>query len=97
MVPTSAVYSGSKYAAWAITEGLRQECDPSIRVTTISPGVVASELADSITDPVAAQAMRAYRAHALAPDAIAAAISYAIDQPADVDVNEIVVRPARQR
>jgi NADP-dependent 3-hydroxy acid dehydrogenase YdfG len=97
VVPTSAVYSGTKYAAWAITEGLRQESDPSIRVTTISPGVVTSELADSITDHGAAEAMGTYRAHAIEPDAIAAAISYAIGQPADVDVNEIVIRPARQR
>ncbi len=97
VVPTSAVYSGTKYAAWAITEGLRQECAPSIRVTTVSPGVVTSELADSITEPVAAQAMRTYRAHAIAPDAIAAAVSYAIEQPDTVDVNEIVVRPTRQR
>ncbi|MEV5711045.1 SDR family oxidoreductase [Actinoallomurus sp. NPDC052274] len=97
VVPTSAVYSGTKYAAWAITEGLRQEADPSIRVTTISPGVVASELADSITDPGAAAAMRTYRAHTIKPDAIAEAFSYALAQPADVDVNEIVVRPARQR
>lgn len=97
VVPTAAVYSGTKYAAWAITEGLRQECDPAIRVTTISPGVVESELADSITEPGATEAMRTYRAHAIAPDAIAGAVSYALDQPADVDVNEIVVRPARQR
>lgn len=97
VVPTAAVYSGTKYAAWAITEGLRQECDPAIRVTTISPGVVESELADSITEPGATEAMRTYRAHAIDPDAIAGAVSYALDQPADVDVNEIVVRPARQR
>ncbi|QJY48074.1 SDR family oxidoreductase [Pseudonocardia broussonetiae] len=97
VVPTSAVYSASKYAAWAITEGLRQESDPSIRVTTISPGVVASELADTITDPGAAEAMRTYRANAIEPDAIARAVSFAIDQPAGVDVNEIIVRPARQR
>ncbi|MBF6059556.1 SDR family oxidoreductase [Nocardia terpenica] len=97
VVPTGAVYSGTKYAAWAITEGLRQECDPSIRVTTVSPGVVTSELADSITDPGAAEAMRTYRSHAITPDAIAAAVSYAIDQPADIDVNEIIVRPAHQR
>ncbi|CAM03869.1 oxidoreductase, short-chain dehydrogenase/reductase family [Saccharopolyspora erythraea NRRL 2338] len=97
VVPTSAVYSGTKYAAWAITEGLRQETDPSIRVTTISPGVVTSELADSITDPGAAEAMHTYRRNAIAPEAIAEAVSYALDQPDDVDVNEIVVRPARQR
>ncbi|MFG2004755.1 SDR family oxidoreductase [Spirillospora sp. NPDC048911] len=97
VVPASAVYSGTKYAAWAITEGLRQESDPSIRVTTISPGVVTSELADSITDPGAAEAMRTYRANAIEPDAVAGALSYAIAQPADVDVNEIILRPARQR
>ncbi|WP_460753112.1 SDR family oxidoreductase [Myceligenerans cantabricum] len=97
VVPTGAVYSGTKFAAWAITEGLRQECDPSIRVTTVSPGVVVSELADSITEPGAAEAMRTYRAHAIAPDAIARAVSYAVEQPSDVDVNEIVVRPTRQR
>jgi NADP-dependent 3-hydroxy acid dehydrogenase YdfG len=97
VVPTSAVYSGTKYAAWAITEGLRQESDPAIRVTTVSPGVVTSELATTITGPGAAEAMRIYRAHALEPDAIARAVSYALAQPADVDVNEIVVRPTRQR
>jgi NADP-dependent 3-hydroxy acid dehydrogenase YdfG len=97
VVPTSAVYSGTKYAAWAITEGLRQESDPAIRATTISPGVVTSELADSITERGAAEMMRTYREHALEPDTIAKAVSYAIGQAADVDVNEIVVRPARQR
>jgi NADP-dependent 3-hydroxy acid dehydrogenase YdfG len=76
---------------------LRQESDPTIRVTTISPGVVTSELADSITESGAAEMMRTYRAHAIEPDAIARAVSYAIGQPADVDVNEIIVRPARQR
>lgn len=97
VVPTGAVYSGTKYAAWAITEGLRLESDPSIRVTTVSPGVVTSELADSITDPAAAEGMVDYRANAIEPDAVARAVSYALSQPADVDVNEIIVRPARQR
>ncbi|KMS90665.1 SDR family oxidoreductase [Prauserella rugosa] len=95
--PTAAVYCGTKYAAWAITEGLRLETDPGIRVTTISPGVVESELADTITDSEAAAAMRTYRAHTIPADAIARAVSYALDQPSDVDVNEIVVRPAQQR
>jgi NADP-dependent 3-hydroxy acid dehydrogenase YdfG len=95
--PTAAVYCGTKYAAWAITEGLRLEVDPSIRVTTISPGVVESELATTITDPDAQAAMTAYRAESIPGTAIAAAIAYAIDQPADVDVNEMIVRPARQR
>ncbi|GAA4994739.1 SDR family oxidoreductase [Actinopolymorpha pittospori] len=64
-----------------------------------TPGVVSSELAATITDPGAAQAMRTYRAHAIEPDAVAEAVSYAVAQPADVDVdvNEIVLRPARQR
>ncbi|SFJ39959.1 NADP-dependent 3-hydroxy acid dehydrogenase YdfG [Amycolatopsis sacchari] len=97
VVPTSAVYSGTKYAAWAITEGLRQECDPSIRVTTVSPGVVESELADTITEAGAQEAMRTYRANTIPPDSIAAAISYAISQPPEVDVNELIIRPARQR
>ena len=95
--PAAAVYCGTKYAAWAITEGLRQEVDPSIRVTTITPGVVESELAESITDADARTAMQVYRARSIAPDAIAAAISYAIAQPADVDVNEMIIRPAGQR
>ncbi|ADL44029.1 MULTISPECIES: SDR family oxidoreductase [Micromonospora] len=97
VVPTSAVYSATKFAAWAITEGLRLEADPSLRVTTITPGVVESELAESITDPVAREAMRKYRRNAISPDAVARAISYAVGQPADVDVNEIIIRPTRQR
>ncbi|MEV4069065.1 SDR family oxidoreductase [Nonomuraea fuscirosea] len=97
VVPTGAVYCGTKYAAWAITEGLRQELDPGIRVTTLSPGVVESELAGSITDPLAQEAMRDYRKDTIPPGSIADAIAYAIGQPADVDVNELVIRPARQR
>ncbi|BBF99579.1 MULTISPECIES: SDR family oxidoreductase [Pseudonocardia] len=95
--PTAAVYCGTKYAARAITEGLRLESPAGIRVTTVSPGVVTSELAESITDPYAQEAMAAYRANAIPPESIADAISYAVSQPAEVDVNEIVVRPARQR
>ena len=97
VVPTSAVYSATKHAAWAITEGLRLEADPSIRVTTISPGVVESELADGITDPAAAEAMEAYRQASIDPEAIARAVEYAITQPPDVDVNEMIIRPTRQR
>ncbi len=95
--PTSAVYSATKFAAWAVTEGLRLELDPRFRVTTISPGVVESELAEHITDPAAQEAMRSYRATTIPADAIARAISYALAQPADVDVNEVVIRPAAQR
>ncbi|MFD6563366.1 SDR family oxidoreductase [Micromonospora profundi] len=97
VVPTSAVYSATKFAAWAITEGLRLEADPSLRVTTITPGVVESELAETISDPVAREAMREYRKNSISPDAIARAISFAVDQPADVDINEIIIRPTRQR
>ena len=97
MSPTAAVYCGTKFAAWAITEGLRLESDPGIRVTTVSPGVVESELADTITDPAAAELMRTYRRAAIPPSAIGDAIAYALSQPAEVDVNEIVVRPVQQR
>src|SRR5919109_2405844 len=75
--PTAAVYCATKYAAWAITEGLRQEADPSIRVTTISPGVTESELAHTITDPDAQALMADYRANTIPADAIADAIAYA--------------------
>jgi NADP-dependent 3-hydroxy acid dehydrogenase YdfG len=90
--PTAAVYCATKHAVRAISEGLRQEND-KIRVTCIYPGVVESELADTITDPAAAELMRTYRAIALKPDAIARAVRYAIEQPDDVDVSDIVVRP----
>ncbi|HET6389345.1 SDR family oxidoreductase [Hyphomicrobium sp.] len=92
VVPTAAVYCATKHAVRAISEGLRQE-NNKIRVTCVYPGVVESELAGTITDPVAAEAMRAYRAIALKPDAIARAVRYAIAQPDDVDVSDIVVRP----
>lgn len=97
VTPTAAVYCGTKYAAWAFTEGLRLESPPGIRVTTVSPGVVESELADTITDPTAQQAMLEYRRHAIPASAIADAVAFAVSQPREVDVNEIVVRPASQR
>jgi NADP-dependent 3-hydroxy acid dehydrogenase YdfG len=90
--PTAAVYCATKYAVRAISDGLRQE-STALRVTCIHPGVVESELASTITDPVAAEAMRSYRAIALPPGAIARAVRYTIEQPEEVDVNEIVVRP----
>ncbi|RDG35206.1 SDR family oxidoreductase [Streptomyces corynorhini] len=92
--PTAAVYCATKFAVRALSEGLRQESAGDIRVTLVSPGVTESELADSIADPVAREAMRAYRAVALPAEAVADAIAYAVAQPAWVDVNEIVVRPA---
>jgi NADP-dependent 3-hydroxy acid dehydrogenase YdfG len=90
--PTCAVYSGTKFAVLAISEGLRLE-NKEVRVTVISPGVVESELADTITDEATRQAMVDYRKIALTPDTIGRAVAYAIEQPADVDVNEIIVRP----
>ncbi|MET0704628.1 MAG: SDR family oxidoreductase [Mycobacterium sp.] len=97
VVPTAAVYSGTKYAAWAITEGLRLESPPWLRVTTVSPGVVESELASTISDPSAQDAMAEYRRHAIGPEAIADAVAFAVGTHPDVDVNEIVIRPTRQR
>jgi NADP-dependent 3-hydroxy acid dehydrogenase YdfG len=94
VVPTSAVYSATKFAVRAITEGLRQESAGDIRVTMISPGVTESELAESISDEFARDAMKAYRSVALPASAIANAIAFAISQPPEVDVNEIIVRPA---
>jgi len=90
--PTAAVYCATKFAVRAISDGLRQE-SPQLRVTVINPGVVESELADTITDSVAQEAMKRYRQIALKPEAIAKAVSWAIDQPGDVDTSEITVRP----
>ncbi|MCH5552048.1 SDR family oxidoreductase [Pseudomonas syringae pv. syringae] len=90
--PTAAVYCATKFAVRAISDGLRQETD-KIRVTVVCPGVVESELADSISDETARDAMKAFRKVALEPDAIARALVYAIEQPDGVDVSEIVVRP----
>ncbi|MGH6782467.1 MAG: SDR family oxidoreductase [Sphingomonadaceae bacterium] len=91
--PTAAVYCATKYAVLAISEGLRQEVGGAIRVTVVSPGVTKSELADSISDPQARESMRVFRQVALAPEAIAGAIAFAIEQPADVDLSELIVRP----
>ncbi|HSJ01252.1 MAG: SDR family oxidoreductase [Verrucomicrobium sp.] len=90
--PTSAVYSATKFAVRAISDGLRQETT-DVRVTIISPGVVESELADTITDPGSKEMMASFRQVALHADAIGRAIGYAIEQPADVDVSEIIIRP----
>lgn len=90
--PTAAVYCATKFAVRAISDGLRQEND-RIRVTSVCPGVVESELADSISDEAARKEMATFRAVALQPDAIGRAILHAIVQPADVDTTEIVVRP----
>ncbi|WP_022962730.1 SDR family oxidoreductase [Halopseudomonas pelagia] len=90
--PTAAVYCATKYAVWAISDGLRQE-NSKLRVTTISPGVTESELADSISDEQGREEMKAFRQVAVSPFAIARAIRFAVEQPEDVDTSEIIVRP----
>jgi NADP-dependent 3-hydroxy acid dehydrogenase YdfG len=90
--PTAAVYCATKFAVRAISDGLRQEED-RIRVTIISPGVTTSELADTISDDSAREAMRIWRATAISPEAVANSILYALSQPEDVDVSEITIRP----
>jgi NADP-dependent 3-hydroxy acid dehydrogenase YdfG len=91
--PTAAVYCATKFAVGAISEGLRQEVGGDIRVTVISPGVTTSELADAIADPLAREAMQSFRQVAIPAAAIARAISFAVGQPADVDVSEVIMRP----
>ena len=92
VAPTAAVYCATKYAVWAISDGLRQE-NIDLRVSVISPGVVQSELAHTISYAGTAKAMEDYRRIAITPDAIARAIAFAVEQPGDVDVSEIIVRP----
>ncbi|AGP60706.1 SDR family oxidoreductase [Streptomyces rapamycinicus] len=97
IVPTMSVYAGTKNAVRAISEGLRKEAGESLRVTTVSPGFIRTELADSITDPDTRGGIQTRMDKiAISPGAIARAIAFAIEQPADVDVNEIVVRPTAQ-
>ncbi len=95
VVPTGAVYCATKYAVWAISEGLRQESQ-TIRVTIISPGVVDTELGSDITDESSKDLLKELRKTALPSEAIARAVLYAVSQPDDVDVNEVIVRPIRQ-
>jgi NADP-dependent 3-hydroxy acid dehydrogenase YdfG len=96
--PGSTVYAATKHAVRVISEGLRQEVKPwNIRTTIISPGIVDTELPGSITEPDVAETTRKnYAALAIPADAFARAVAYAIGEPADVDVNEILFRPTRQ-
>jgi NADP-dependent 3-hydroxy acid dehydrogenase YdfG len=91
--PTAAVYCATKFAVGAISEGLRQEVGGDVRVTVISPGVTESELADSISDEAARKGMQEFRRLSIPAEAIARAILFAIAQPDDVDVSEMIVRP----
>ncbi|MEU6819044.1 SDR family oxidoreductase [Streptomyces atriruber] len=97
IVPAMAVYAGTKVAVRAICEGLRQEAGPALRVTTVAPGVTATDFADASTNErVRADISRMRDELAFPPVSIARAIAFAIEQPADVDVNEMVVRPTAQ-
>ncbi|MGZ5090952.1 MAG: SDR family oxidoreductase [Vulcanimicrobiaceae bacterium] len=93
-----AVYSATKYAVRALSEGLRQEVKPyNIRTTVISPGAVATELPNSITEPdVAENIHKFYEAFAIPAESFAKAVAFAMSQPDEVDVNEILFRPTRQ-
>lgn len=96
--PTSTVYSATKFAVRAISEGLRQEVSANIRVTLVAPGATESELAESISDPdLKKLAIEKFRIDLLPAAAIARAVAFAVSQPSDVDVNEIVVRPTAQK
>ena len=95
--PTAAVYCATKYAVRALTEGLRQE-NEVIRATLVSPGLTRTELTDGIDNENVRAATRAMMEQSSIPaSAIAEAIAFAIHQPAEVDVNELVVRPTAQR
>jgi len=91
-----AVYSGTKFAVRAISEGLRQEIGGTIRTTTIMPGLVDSELKFGSTHEASVQAVNQFYESAIDSSSVAKAIAYAIEQPADVDINEIVLRPTVQ-
>ena len=94
--PGAAVYCATKFAVRAISEGLRLESNGEIRSTNISPGAVATELTSTISDADTAASINALYEIAIDADAIARAIAYAIEQPGDVDVNEMIIRPTRQ-
>ena len=98
IVPTQAVYAGTKNAVRTIMEGLRQEStDGVVRTTSISPGYVRTELVDSIDDPATRRsAQQAMAELGIAPEAVAHAIAFAIDQPDDVEIGDLTIRPVRQ-
>jgi NADP-dependent 3-hydroxy acid dehydrogenase YdfG len=97
-VPTQAIYSGTKFAVRAISDGLRQEVgSEKLRVTVISPGFTRTNFAEAIVNTeVRARLVESRDTLAMSPDAIARAVVFAIEQPADVDVGEIVIRPTAQ-
>ncbi|WP_312098253.1 SDR family oxidoreductase [Niallia sp.] len=97
--PGGTVYCGTKFAVKAISEGLRQEeamNGTNIRVTNISPGAVTSELLETTTDPAMKAGLDEFYQVAIDADRIAHAIAFAIEQPADVGINEMIIRPTVQ-
>lgn len=97
LIPSGAVYSATKFAVRALSEGLRQEVKPyNIRTTIISPGAVATELIDRISEPDIEAAVRARTSFAIPADSFARMVAFAISQPDEVDVNEIPFRPTLQ-
>jgi len=96
--PGSAVYSATKHAVRALSEGLRQEVKPyNIRTTVISPGAVATELPNTVSEPdVAERIQKLYKDVAIPADSFARAVVFAMSQPENVDINEILFRPTRQ-
>ncbi|HUA68623.1 MAG TPA: SDR family oxidoreductase [Candidatus Saccharimonadales bacterium] len=98
ITPNGAVYCATKHAVRVLSEGLRQEVKPyNIRTTIISPGAVATELPDSITEPdIAEGARKFYKEVAIPADSFARAVAFAMSQPEDVDINEILFRPTSQ-
>ena len=96
-VPSQGVYSATKTAVRALSEGLRQEAGPDLRVTVVSPGFTDTDFVHGATDPdVRAQFIATRDQIAMPPAAVARAIAFAIEQPPGVDVNEVVVRPTAQ-
>ena len=96
--PGSTVYSATKYGVRVISEALRQEVKPyNIRTTVISPGAVATELPGSVTEPDVTEGVNAlYESVAIPADSFANMVAFAMSQPEDVDVNEILYRPTAQ-
>ena len=97
ILPTMGVYAATKNAVRTATEALRQEAGPNLRVTEVSPGVIATNFASSMTDEVAKAAVeKRLGGIAIPPDAIARGILFALEQPPEVDVGSIVIRPTAQ-
>ncbi|MEV6030342.1 SDR family oxidoreductase [Nonomuraea sp. NPDC052116] len=98
ITPTMAVYAATKNAVRTLLEGLRQEStDGVLRTTAVSPGYVRTELAGSIDNPeVREEIRRNMNQYAIAPEAVARAVAFAIEQPRDVEIGEIVIRPTTQ-